>query len=95
MKITEQAQVELKKALYNFNKPGAGIHLFSTQGCCGPSIQMDVAAHIGEGETLLSQDEIGFFVTGDLLSSLAEVTIEYSTNGFRLTGMKKSGSCCG
>ena len=95
MQITEEAQVELKKALYSFNKPGAGIHLFSAQGCCGPSIQMDIAAHIGTGETLLTQDGIGFFVTGDLLSKLAEVTIEYGANGFRLKGMKKSGSCCG
>lgn len=96
MKITEQAQVELKKALYNFNKPGAGIRVFSAQGCCGPSIQMDLTAHIGEGETLLTQDEIGFFVNSDLLPTLAEVTIEYGANGFRLTGMKKASSgCCG
>ena len=95
MQITEQAQVELKKALYNFNKPGAGIHVFNALGCCGPSIQMEIAAHIGTGETLLTQDEIGFFVTSEILSTLAEVTIEYGENGFRLTGMKKSGSCCG
>jgi Fe-S cluster assembly iron-binding protein IscA len=95
MQISEQAQIELKKALYNFNKPGAGIHLFSTQGCCGPSIQMDVSAHIVTGETLLTQDEIGFFVTSDILSTLAEVTIEYGANGFRLSGMRKSGNCCG
>ena len=94
MKITEQAQVELKKALYNFNQPGAGIHIFSAQGCCGPSIQMDLTAHIGAGEILVTQDSIGFFVTSDLLSALADVTIEYGANGFRLTGMKKSSGCC-
>lgn len=96
MKITEQAQAELKKALYNFNKPGAGIRVFSSQGCCGPSIQMEIAAHLEVGETLLTQNEIGFFVNGDLLTKLAEVTIEYGENGFRLTGMKKASSgCCG
>jgi len=94
MKITEQAQKELKKGLYDFNQPGAGIHIFSTQGCCGPSIQMEISAHIGNGETLVTQDGIGFFVTSDLLDTLAEVTIEHGTNGFRLGGMKKSSSCC-
>ena len=94
MKITKHAQEELKKALYNFNKPGAGIHIFTAQGCCGPSIRMDLSARIGAGETLLTQDGIGFFVTGDVLSKLAEVTIEYSANGFRLTGMKKASSGC-
>ncbi len=94
MKISEQAQTELNKALYNFNKPGAGIHLFSTQGCCGPSIQMEISAHIGVGETLINQDGIGFFVASDILSTLANVTIEFGANGFRLTGIKKSNSSC-
>lgn len=94
MKITEQAQKELKKALYDFNKPGAGIHIYSTQGCCGPSIQMEISAHIGSGETLVTQDGIGFFATNDILDTLAEVTIEYGANGFRIGGMKKNSSCC-
>jgi len=95
MKITEQAVNELKKALDDFNRPGAGIHIFSTQGCCGPSIQMDIASNISLGETVISLEGIEFFVAHDLLSQIAEVTIEYGMNGFRLTGMKKTSSCCG
>ena len=96
MKITEQAQIELKKALDSFDKPGSGIHVFSTQGCCGPSIQMDIATQIGNGETAISLEGIDFFVANDLMPKLAEVTIEFGSNGFRLTGLKKeSSSCCG
>jgi Fe-S cluster assembly iron-binding protein IscA len=96
MKITEQAQVELKKALESFDKPGSGIHIYSTQGCCGPSIKMDIATQIGNGETVISLEGIDFFVAGDLLPKLAEVTIEFGSNGFRLTGLEKaSNSCCG
>ena len=54
--------------------------------------QMDLAAHIGTGETLVTQDGIGFFVTSETLSKLAAVTIEYGAKGFRLTGFKKSSS---
>lgn len=95
MKITDQAQTELKKALDSFDKPGSGIHVYSTQGCCGPSIQMDIAAQIGNGETVISIEGIDFFVSNDLTPKLAEVTIEFGSNGFRLTGLKKeSSSCC-
>ena len=96
MNITEQAASELKKVLDEFNKPGSGIHVFSTQGCCGPSIQMDVATHIGNGETVISLEGIDFFVANDLMPKLAEVTIEFGSNGFRLSGLKKASSgCCG
>lgn len=96
MKITEQAQTELKKALDDFNQPGAGIRMFSTQGCCGPSIQMDITTHVGNNETLISLQGIDFFVTNDLLPQMEDITIEYGSNGFRLKGLQKSGSgCCG
>lgn len=96
MKVTEEAQIELKKALDSFNKPGAGIHIFSTQGCCGPSIQMDIATQVEEGETVISLEGIDFFVPKELLLQLENVTIEYGRNGFRLNGLQKSGGgCCG
>lgn len=96
MKITEQAQVELKKALEDFNKPGAGIHIYNAQGCCGPSIQMDISTQLGANETAISVDEIDFYASNDLLKTLENVTIDYGTNGFRLLGMeRKGGGCCG
>lgn len=96
MKITEQAKDEIQKALEGFNKPGSGIHILSAQGCCGPSIQMDIATHVGNGETALIVEGIDFFVTNDLLPAMADITIEYGSNGFRLNGLKKnSGGCCG
>ena len=94
MKLTEDSKNELKKALDGFNKPGSGIHIFSTQGCCGPSIQMDIATHTGNGETVLSIEGIDFFVSNDLLPQLENVTIEFGLNGFRLVGLQKSNSSC-
>lgn len=95
MNITNQAAIELKKSLAEFDKPTAGIHLFSTAGCCGPSIQMDITQHVGSNETDISIQDIEFFIANDLISQLADVTIEYGSNGFRLAGLQKSGgSCC-
>ena len=96
MNITVQAANELKKVLDNFGKEGAGIRIFSARGCCGPSVQMDVAQQIANGETNVFLDGIDFFVANELLSELTDVTVDFGPNGFRLTGLKKSGSsCCG
>lgn len=96
MKITEQAQIELKKVLDSFNQPSSGIHVFNIHGCCGPSIQMDIAAHLAPGETVVSLEGIDFYVANDLLTQLVDVTIEFNSTGFHLAGLKKASSgCCG
>ncbi|HEY5589380.1 MAG TPA: hypothetical protein VIK55_00020 [Paludibacter sp.] len=96
MNITDQTAIELKKIIAEFDKPAAGIHIFSTAGCCGPSIQMDIAPRVGNEETVISIQDIEFFVANDLISKLADVTIEHGSNGFRLAGLQKSGDgCCG
>lgn len=95
MKVTKQASIELKKALNGFETPGAGIHIYSIQGCCGTSIQMDVAVHPEPDDTVVSLEQVDFFVRNDLLDTLATVTIDYGPNGFFLSGLKRSGGCCG
>jgi Fe-S cluster assembly iron-binding protein IscA len=95
MKITEQAQIEFKKALEEFNQPGAGIRVFSTQSCCGPSIQMDISTQAGVNETIISIDELDFYAATDLLPMLENITIDYGNNGFRLIGLEQKGcGCC-
>ncbi len=96
MKVSEQAAIELKKVLDGFEKPGAGIHIFNTQGCCGPSIQMDIATQPEDNEMVINLEEIYFFVEKELLKTLATVTVDYGTNGFRLSGLQRTSSgCCG
>lgn len=95
MNLTKTAKEELEKTLGSFNHRGAGIHLFSTDGCCGPSIQMDIAAHIGSNETAMSLEEIDFFIANDLMPALDSVTLNFDSNGFRLEGLKNTGGRCG
>lgn len=96
MNITEQAANELKKVLDGFDNPRAGIRIFSGQGCCGQSIQMDIAPQPKANETVVNLENIQFFVADDLFPTIEAVTIEYGQNGFKLNGLKESGSsCCG
>lgn len=95
MKITEQAAIELKKVLANVDTPGAGVHIFNAPGCCGPSIQMDVATEAAINEIVVSLEGIDFYVEKDLIESLSPVTIDYGTNGFRMDGLERKGGCCG
>lgn len=95
MNITEQAANELKKDIDEFYTPGAGIRIFRAQGCCGPSIQMEIATHPEANDSFVTMENIDFFIEKGLLETLAPVTIEYVSNRFRLAGLIRSGSCCG
>lgn len=96
MNVTEQAIAQLKKIIATFDNPKTGVHIFSAEGCCGPSIQMDIETEVGKDETILSVNDIDFFVSNDLLPQMENVTIEFGDKGFRLAGLQKSGgSCCG
>ncbi len=96
MNITEQAAIELKKALAEFDKPTASVRIFSPAGCCGPSIQMDIAPQVGKEETTVTIQGIDFFIANNLIEQLANVTLEFGSDGFRLSGLVKSGGgCCG
>ena len=95
MKLSEQAVIELKKALKSFSKPGSSIHFYSSPGCCGPSIGMNIATHAEKGEISTSIEGVNIFATEELLIDLKDVTIEYGESGFLLKGLKKSSGCCG
>jgi len=94
MNITDDAANELKKILVEFNKEGAGVRIFSTQGCCGPTIQMDIVPQPGKEDTIVSIGNIDFFIEKSLVSTLSSVTLDYGVNGFRLNGLVRSGGCC-
>lgn len=95
MNVTEQATAQLKKVLVNYGQEGAGIRIFTSKGCCGPSIQMDVVKQPASNQTVLHIDNIDFFVDNDLLETLTTVTFEFGTRGFRLNGLPKvSDGCC-
>lgn len=95
MKLSVKAKEELLKVLETLDEDMKGIRIYSTQGCCGPSIQMDVASAPKPGETATNIDGLDFYIENSLAETLAEVTLDHNGFGFLMNGLKKSGSCCG
>ncbi len=94
MKITERAAAQLKNILEKHDSPEAGIKIYATQGCCGPSPAMDVAENPGSNDTQIEIDGINFFVANELLDKIENSLIELSPGGFRIHGFPKKNSCC-
>lgn len=95
MKLSAKAKEELSKVLETFNNESKGVRIYGTQGCCGPSVQMDVANAPQTGETATNIDGIDFYIENSLIETLSEVTLDHNGFGFLMKGLKKSGSCCG
>ena len=97
MNATPQAIEELKKALKTEENSNAGVRIFTQQGCCGPAVQMSIVDNPSLGDLQFSIDSVNFFLDESARDTMAEVTIDYGPNGFRLNGMKRSGGgggCC-
>jgi Fe-S cluster assembly iron-binding protein IscA len=95
MKVTEQALAQFKKAIQSHDKPGAGIRLTASAGCCGPLIQMSMAEHLLAGEKMLSIDGVDFFIEPQAEQMLSNIIIDFREDGFKLEGLSHPGGCCG
>jgi Fe-S cluster assembly iron-binding protein IscA len=97
MNASPRALEEFKKVLNSEKVPTAGIRVFTQQGCCGPAIQMSIVEKPSIGDLQFSIDSVNFFIEESTRDTMAEVTIDYGSNGFRLNGLKRSGGegCCG
>ena len=95
MNATPQALEELKKVIRSEDSPTVGIRIFSSQGCCGPALQMSVVENASPGDKQISIDSVSFFIDGKAEGMLDGVTIDFGSNGFKINNMKKSTGCCG
>ncbi|HKK68315.1 MAG TPA: hypothetical protein VJ946_08885 [Bacteroidales bacterium] len=94
MKISEQAAKQLKVILEKQESPEAGIKIYATQGCCGPSPAMDVASKPGFDDTQFEIDGINFYVANELANKMENTLIELNPDGFRIHGFPKKNNCC-
>lgn len=95
MKLSEKAREELIKVLESVGESAKGIRIYSSSGCCGPSVQMDVANQPQPGEISVNIDGVEFYIENALTETLVEVTLDQNGFGFLMNGLKKTGSCCG
>lgn len=98
MELTDQAKEQLQIAINSVEEDVKGIRIFESEGCCGPSFQMDFATDIdNQGETEIEINDIKFIMVNEIVSEMENVTIDFNGQGFALKGLKKhkehSGSC--
>ena len=97
MKLTDSALLQFKKLMDESENPKSGIRFFTVQGCCSPSLQMDIAENPGAGDLIVTMGEVDFFITPEADKMLSEITLDYNQDGFRTVKVKnevKTGGCC-
>ncbi len=80
MDITNTAVEKLKEVLKAMNK-GDCLRVFLTEGCCGPSVGMDIANGPEKDDAELSRDGLKLFVAKDAVSYLEKATIDCDPDG--------------
>lgn len=94
-RVSDKAAEQFKEILASLEERPAGVRIYSGGGCCGPSVQMELAEAIRPGEMEVNLEGVPFFVTPGFLPELNTVTIDFTDGGFRLLGFKRSEGCCG
>lgn len=94
-RVSDKAAVKFREIIDSMEERPAGVRIYNSAGCCGSSVQMELAESIRPGEMQIDIDDVPFFVATDLLPDLSPVTIDFTDEGFRLLGYKRSEGCCG
>lgn len=97
MNFTDKALTQFKKLINESESPTSGIRFYTTQGCCSPSLQMDVAKNQSPSDKVLQFDGVDIYIAPEAEKMLSEITIDYSEEGFRSikpTNESPKGKCC-
>lgn len=93
--VTDIAVERFKKLLQEKNSENGGIRIFAAgEGCCGPSLAIDIADNAESGDEILDKDGIKIFLEKRAGNLLGSATIDFTdSQGFIITGMPRT-SCC-
>lgn len=97
MNFTDNALKQFKKLLDENEKPKSGIRFFTAQGCCSPTLQMNIADNPNQGDKVMQIDDVDVFITSEAEEILSEITIDYSEDTFRTvkaTNDNPTKKCC-
>jgi Fe-S cluster assembly iron-binding protein IscA len=95
LRVSDHAAEKFREIIESMEDRPAGVRIYNSGGCCGSSVQMELANGPQPGEVQLDIEEIPFFVAADFMPELDQVTIDFSDGGFRLLGYNRSEGCCG
>jgi len=94
-RVSDKAAEKFREIIDSMEERPAGVRIYNSGSCCGSSIQMELAENIRPGEMQIDIEDVPFFVATELLPDLSPVIIDFSDEGFRLLGYKRSEDCCG
>jgi len=94
--VSESAAEKFKEIIDSMEERPAGVRIYNAAGCCGSSVQMELAEGQRPGEVQIHIGKVPFFVAANFLPELNPVTIDFTDGGFRLLGFQRSEGCgCG
>ena len=80
MEITNAAIEKLTKII-NGVKKGACLRVLMAEGCCGPSVAMDLVEKPDKDDQEVVKNDFKFYVHKDAMLPLAKATIDCDENG--------------
>lgn len=93
MIISAEAIQALKQQLSSEDLQQKSIRFFGSQGCCGPSVQMELTEQIPSTDETFILEDVKFAIDPTIKSALVPVTLAVGPQGFKLEGYQSS-SCC-
>ncbi|OIN99528.1 MAG: hypothetical protein AUJ51_12670 [Elusimicrobia bacterium CG1_02_56_21] len=95
MEIKDAAVEKLKKIIKEVNK-GPCLRIFMTEGCCGPSIAMDITPKPENGDREVVIKDLKVYVHNDAVAELVNAVIDCDKDGeILVTGLPShGGDCC-
>jgi Fe-S cluster assembly iron-binding protein IscA len=92
MKISNEAIEALKSHLPAEQLKNKFIRFYAAQGCCGPSVQIEIADEKPETDEMFIEDDVQFSVDYQVKDLLQNATLLFTGKGFRLDGIESD--CC-
>ncbi len=80
MEITDAAIETLKKVIKEEGK-GSCLRIFTTEGCCGPSLAMDLAPKPDKDDTEIVKKDFKVYVHKDAAPMLEKAVIDCDADG--------------
>ena len=95
MEITYAAIKKLTKVIEHVKK-GACLRVLMTEGCCGPTVAMDLVDTPDKDDQEIIKKDFRFYVHKDAMPHLAKATVDCDKDGeIVITGLPEhDGGCC-
>ncbi|MDD5208310.1 MAG: iron-sulfur cluster biosynthesis family protein [Elusimicrobiales bacterium] len=92
----KDAAIEKLKAIIKEHKKGACLRVFMTEGCCGPSVAMDLVEKPGKDDLEVLKKDLKLYVHKDAQLHLAKAVIDCGEDGeIVVTGLPDPEGGCG